>query len=74
MSNVEPTSPADVAESMQHEAAPHLSASEAQLTEGEMVSVAATIRNNLDKQANLVMVDLGVPPRFELQTEDLQGM
>jgi hypothetical protein len=37
-----------------------------------MVSASATIRNNLDKQATMVIVDLGIPPGFELQAEDLQ--
>jgi hypothetical protein len=44
------------------------------LFENDMVSATATIHNNLDKQANMVMVDLGIPPGFELQTEDLQTM
>ena len=34
----------------------------------------ATIRNNLDKTAKMVMVDLGIPPGFELLSEDLQKM
>ena len=44
------------------------------LAESDMVSATATIHSNLDKQANMVMVDLGIPPGFELQTEDLQTM
>ena len=44
------------------------------LTESDMVSATPTIHNNLDEQANMVMVDLGIPPEFELQTEDLQTM
>ena len=31
----------------------------------------AIVHNNLKKSANMVMVDLGIPPGFELQTEDL---
>jgi len=44
------------------------------LAESDMVSATATIHNNLSKQANMVMVDLGIPPGFDLQTEDLQSM
>ena len=44
------------------------------LAESDMVSAIATIHSNLDKQANMVMVDLGIPPGFELQSEDLQTM
>jgi len=42
------------------------------LTVNETVFATATVRNNLDKQANLVMVDLGIPPGFDLFSEDLQ--
>jgi hypothetical protein len=31
------------------------------------------IRNNLTKTANMVMVDLGIPPGFDLLNEDLQS-
>ncbi|HEX5283286.1 MAG TPA: alpha-2-macroglobulin family protein [Bryocella sp.] len=44
------------------------------LAESDMVSATATIHSNLNKQANMVMVDLGIPPGFDLQTEDLQSM
>ena len=43
------------------------------LAENDMVSAIATIHNNLDKQANMVMVDLGIPPGFELLSEDLDS-
>jgi uncharacterized protein YfaS (alpha-2-macroglobulin family) len=33
---------------------------------------SATVRNNLQKAANMVMVDLGIPPGFDLLSEDLQ--
>jgi hypothetical protein len=33
-----------------------------------------TIRNNLTKTANMVMVDLGIPPGFDLLSEDLQAL
>jgi alpha-2-macroglobulin-like protein len=43
-----------------------------QLAQDDIVTAAATIKNNLDKTANLVMVDLGIPPGFDLLSEDLQ--
>jgi uncharacterized protein YfaS (alpha-2-macroglobulin family) len=42
------------------------------LAPDDIVTVTATVRNNLDKTANMLMVDLGVPPGFELLSEDLQ--
>jgi hypothetical protein len=44
------------------------------LAEDEIVTGTAKIRNNLDKIAKMVMVDLGIPPGFELLSEDLQKM
>jgi hypothetical protein len=44
------------------------------LAQDEIVTAAAKIRNNLDKTAKMVMVDLGIPPGFELLSEDLQKM
>jgi uncharacterized protein YfaS (alpha-2-macroglobulin family) len=44
------------------------------LAQGEVVTGTATIRNNLEKTAKMVMVDLGIPPGFELLSEDLQKM
>jgi uncharacterized protein YfaS (alpha-2-macroglobulin family) len=38
----------------------------------DVATVTATVRNNLNKTANMVMVDLGVPPGFDLLSEDLQ--
>jgi len=43
-----------------------------QLAQNDLAKATATIRNNLPKTANMVMVDLGIPPGFELLTEDLQ--
>jgi hypothetical protein len=43
------------------------------LTQNDIATATATIRNNLDKTANMVMVDLGIPPGFELLSEDLQA-
>jgi len=44
------------------------------LAQDEVVTGTAKIRNNLDKTAKMVMVDLGIPPGFELLSEDLQKM
>lgn len=44
------------------------------LAQNDIVAATATVHNNLDKTANMVMVDLGIPPGFELQTEDLQAI
>jgi uncharacterized protein YfaS (alpha-2-macroglobulin family) len=44
------------------------------LAQDEMVTGTAKIGNNLDKTAKMVMVDLGIPPGFELLSEDLQQM
>ena len=42
------------------------------LTQDDIATATATIRNNMDKTANMVMVDLGIPPGFDLLSEDLQ--
>jgi uncharacterized protein YfaS (alpha-2-macroglobulin family) len=42
------------------------------LVQDDMATVTATVRNNLTKAANMVMVDLGIPPGFDLLSEDLQ--
>ena len=44
------------------------------LAQNDIATATAHIHNNLAKSANLVMVDLGIPPGFELQNEDLQTM
>ncbi|HEV2964795.1 MAG TPA: MG2 domain-containing protein [Candidatus Angelobacter sp.] len=43
------------------------------LAQDDIANVTATIRNNLAKSANMVMVDLGIPPGFDLLSEDLQA-
>ncbi len=43
-----------------------------QLAQNDIATATAIVRNNLDKTANMVMVDLGIPPGFELLSEDLQ--
>jgi uncharacterized protein YfaS (alpha-2-macroglobulin family) len=42
------------------------------LTEDDVATATATVRNNLDKTANMVMLDLGIPPGFEPLREDFQ--
>ena len=42
------------------------------LVQDDMATVTATVKNNLPKAANMVMVDLGIPPGFDLLSEDLQ--
>jgi uncharacterized protein YfaS (alpha-2-macroglobulin family) len=42
------------------------------LAQNDIATATATIRNNLPKTANMVMVDLGIPPGFDLLSEDLQ--
>ena len=43
------------------------------LMQDDIVTATATMRNNLPKTANMVMVDLGIPPGFDLLSEDLQS-
>jgi uncharacterized protein YfaS (alpha-2-macroglobulin family) len=42
------------------------------LAQDDIVAATAIVRNNLTKTAKMVMVDLGIPPGFDLLTEDLQ--
>ena len=42
------------------------------LAQNDVATATATVRNNLTRTANMVMVDLGIPPGFDLLTEDLQ--
>jgi hypothetical protein len=42
------------------------------LSQDDIATATATIKNNLPKSANMVMVDLGIPPGFDLLSEDLQ--
>jgi uncharacterized protein YfaS (alpha-2-macroglobulin family) len=42
------------------------------LEQDDIATATATITNNMDKSANMVMVDLGIPPGFDLLSEDLQ--
>jgi hypothetical protein len=43
------------------------------LAQDDIATATATVKNNLDKAANMVMVDLGIPPGFDLLSEDLQA-
>jgi hypothetical protein len=43
------------------------------MAQNEIATTTATIKNNLPKVANMVMVDLGIPPGFDLLSEDLQA-
>jgi len=42
------------------------------LAQDDLATATATVRNHLGKPANMVMVDLGIPPGFDLLSEDLQ--
>ena len=43
------------------------------LAQDDVATATATVKNNLAKAANMVMVDLGIPPGFDLLSEDLQS-
>src|SRR6185437_10462653 len=43
------------------------------LAQNQIATATATVRNNMSGVANMVMVDLGIPPGFELLTEDLDS-
>jgi len=42
------------------------------LAQDDIARATATVTSNLQKTANMVMVDLGIPPGFDLLSEDLQ--
>lgn len=42
------------------------------LAQNDIATATVTVINNLPKTANMVMVDLGIPPGFDLLSEDLQ--
>jgi uncharacterized protein YfaS (alpha-2-macroglobulin family) len=44
------------------------------LAQNDIVTETAIIHNNLEKTANMIMVDLGIPPGFDLLSEDLQTL
>ena len=43
------------------------------LAQNEIVTATARVRNNTSEAANMVMVDLGIPPGFDLLSEDLEA-
>jgi hypothetical protein len=43
------------------------------LPQNDIATETVTLGNNLSKTANMIMVDLGIPPGFELLSEDLQS-
>ena len=43
------------------------------LAQDDIATATATVQNHLAKAANMVMVDLGIPPGFDLLSEDLQA-
>jgi hypothetical protein len=43
------------------------------LEQDDIATATATVKNNLTKVANMVMLDLGIPPGFDLLSEDLQN-
>src|SRR5207247_5986173 len=45
-----------------------------QLAQDDIATATAVVKNNLGKAANMVMVDLGIPPGFDLLSEDLQSL
>lgn len=42
------------------------------LAQDDIATASVMVKNNLEKAANMVMVDLGIPPGFDLLSEDLQ--
>ena len=44
------------------------------LAENDIATETVAIKNNQPKTANMIMVDLGIPPGFELLSEDLQSL
>ena len=42
------------------------------LAQNDIATEKVTLHNNLNKTANMIMVDLGIPPGFDLLNEDLQ--
>ena len=46
---------------------------QSKLAQNDIATATATIHNNLSKTATMIMVDLGIPPGFDLLSEDLQS-
>ncbi len=45
-----------------------------ELSRNDIITATATVHNNTHKLAKMVMVDLGIPPGFDLLSEDLQSL
>jgi len=43
------------------------------LAQDDIATATVTVKNNLRKAANMVMVDVGIPPGFDLLSEDLDN-
>ncbi len=43
------------------------------LAQDDIATATTTVKNNLPGSANMVMIDLGIPPGFDLLSEDLQS-
>jgi hypothetical protein len=52
----------------------HVAYDRTRLAENDIATETVTIQNNLPKTANMIMVDLGIAPGFELLSEDLQTL
>ncbi len=52
----------------------HVDYDRTKLAQNDIATATVTVRNNLLQTANMVMVDLGIPPGFDLLSEDLQSM
>jgi uncharacterized protein YfaS (alpha-2-macroglobulin family) len=44
------------------------------LQQDDVATATATVKSHLTRVANMVMIDLGIPPGFDLPAEDLQAM
>src|SRR5262249_43689676 len=42
------------------------------LEQDDIATATASVKNNLRQSANMVMIDLGIPPGFEVLAEDFQ--
>ena len=52
----------------------HLAYDRTTMPQNDLATETVTIRNNLPKTANMIMVDLGIAPGFDLLSEDLQSL
>ncbi len=52
----------------------HIAYDRTTLPQNDLATETVTVRNNLAKTANMIMVDLGIAPGFDLLSEDLQSL